>query len=221
MLDALAAPQALHHLDRLGRASGHEQSSHKVEIIVMGRERIETHRAFDLQLIKRISQNWQFLVAYTATKNSTLVGHPSNRAASLEPNQEINTGDHTTQKTFRISGLYRLPYGMSVSANFNSESGAPQARQVLLRGGVQIPNIVLNATPLGGVFLPTTNVVDLRIDKAVTLPGHQKVSMRVNFYNLGNASAITAWQLRSGATYLVPTSVLRPRIAELGFQYQF
>ena len=32
---------------RFGRASGHEQSSHKVEIVVTGRERIETHRAFD------------------------------------------------------------------------------------------------------------------------------------------------------------------------------
>jgi hypothetical protein len=34
-------------LVRQFRMSGHEQSSHKVEIVVMGRERVETHRAFD------------------------------------------------------------------------------------------------------------------------------------------------------------------------------
>lgn len=181
----------------------------------------ETHKGLDLQLIKRISHNWQFLVAYTATKNNTFVGHPSNRAANLEPNQEINTGDHTVQKTFRISGLYRLPYGVGISANFNSESGTPQARQVFLRGGTQVPNIVINATPIGSVILPTTNVVDLRLDKSFQLPGHHKASVRVNFYNLGNASTITAWNLRSGNTYLAPTTILRPRIAELGFQYSF
>jgi hypothetical protein len=181
----------------------------------------ETHKAIDLQLVKRISQNWQLLVAYTATKNDTLVGHPQNRAANFEPNQEINTGDKSTQKTFRISGLYRLPYGVSVSANFNNESGVPQSRQVLVRGGAQIPNIVLNTDPLGTISLPTVRVVDLRVDKSFALRGSHRVAMRVNFYNLNNASAITAWTLRSGPTYLVPTAILKPRIMEFGLSYTF
>ena len=45
---------------RLGYASGHEQSSHKVEIVVMGRERIEAHRAFDPRYCRhRITQEGQ------------------------------------------------------------------------------------------------------------------------------------------------------------------
>jgi carboxypeptidase family protein len=180
----------------------------------------ETHRVIDMQVIKRISSNWQFLISYTATKNNTLVGHPSNRAANYDPNQEINTGDHTTQKTFRISGLYRLPYGVSASANFDSETGIPQARQVLLRGGAQTPTFVINACPLGCVTLPTTNVVDVRFDKSFAV-GRQKVSARVNFYNLTNANQAVTWNLRSGPTYLVPTVILRPRVVEFGVSYSF
>jgi hypothetical protein len=48
------------------------------------------------------------------------------------------------------------------SANFQSTSGDPQARQVLVRGGQQIPTVVINAEPLGSLKLPTLNVLDVR-----------------------------------------------------------
>jgi hypothetical protein len=57
------------------------------------------HTAIDLQVVKRISDDWQFLASYTATKNDAKVGHPLNRAAEYNPNAEINTGDQSTQKT--------------------------------------------------------------------------------------------------------------------------
>jgi hypothetical protein len=181
----------------------------------------ETHRAIDVQLIKRLSNRWQFLTAYTATKNNTLVGHPGNRAANLEPNQEINQGDKTWEWIYRLSGIYMMPYGVSVSANFNHESGVAQARQVLVRGGAQIPNIVLNADPLGSLRLPHTNVVDFRVDKSFTVRGSQRVALRVNLYNALNAGAVTAWTLRAGTAYLRPTTILRPRIVEGGITYTF
>jgi hypothetical protein len=146
----------------------------------------EKHTAVDLQVVKRISDNWQLLGFYTVTRNDAVVGHPLNRAAEYNPNAEINTGDQSTQRTFRVSGLYRLRYGVAVSANFNSESGAPQSRQVLLRGGVSIPTFVIDADPLGTLKLPTTSYVDLRIDKSFELVQRQRVTLRVNFFNLLN-----------------------------------
>jgi len=181
----------------------------------------EKHFVVDLQLIKRISQNWQFLLSYTSVKNDTFVGHPTNRAAQLEPNQEINMGDQTTQRTFRVSGLYRLPRGIAVSANFNSESGAPQSRQVLMRGGITIPTFVINTDPLGTIQLPTTNYVDLRLDKSFALGQSQRVAFRVNFFNLLNANTVQTWNQRAGSTYLYPTLVLRPRLMEFGVHYTF
>ena len=181
----------------------------------------ERHTAIDLQVQKRISDNWQFLASYTVTMNDAVIGHPLNRAAEYNPNAEINTGDQSTQRTFRVSGFYRLPYGIAASANFNSESGAPQSRQVLLRGGAQIPTFVINTDPLGTLKLPTTSYVDLRLDKSFEVLERQRLTLRVNFFNLLNANTTQTWNQRAGPTYLYPTLILRPRLMEFGVQYAF
>jgi hypothetical protein len=109
-----------------------------------------------------------------------------------------------------------------VSGNFIHERGAPEARQVLLRGGTTIPTQVVNADPLGSLRLPPVNVVDFRVDKSFRLlaNGH-RVALRFNLYNALNASTVLARTLRSGTSYLRPTSILRPRIAEIGATYTF
>jgi hypothetical protein len=108
-----------------------------------------------------------------------------------------------------------------VSGNYNYQTGAPQSRQVLVAGGQQIPNIVVNAQPIGSIHLPNARVVDLRIDKAFSLPRRQKLSLRVNLYNAMNTNAITAWTLRAGASYLKPTAIVPPRLVEFGGSYTF
>jgi hypothetical protein len=184
----------------------------------------EKHTSVDLQLTKRMFRRWQFLVSYGATKNDYLLPRPADfsRAIPLyNPNVTINTANHAWEWVGKVSGVYVLPAEVNVSANFNYQSGNPQARQVLFSGGKQIPTIVLNAEPLGSIHLPDTSVVDLRLQKSFLLPGRQKVSMRVNFYNALNASTVTTRNLRSGSTYLRPTAITPPRIAELGVSYTF
>jgi len=186
---------------------------------------IETHRALDLQLLKRIANRWQFLASYSATKNDIpLVRGPdaSRLIPFWDPNVDINTSNHTWEWIARVSGTYVLPAQVSLSANFGHESGAPEARQVLFRGGQQIPTRVLNVEPLGSLRLPNTNVLDFRVDKAFSLPrtGH-RVALRVNLYNALNANAVLTRTLRSGPAYLRPTSILAPRIVEFGAYYTF
>jgi hypothetical protein len=152
-----------------------------------------------------------------------LVGHTTvgNVATAFTPNDEINTGDHSWSRTFRFSGLYRLPYDVNLSAHFQSITGDPVARQVLLSGGQQIPTLVVNADPLGSLHLPTLNILDFRFEKAFTLANRRRVSLRVNLFNSLNADTATALQLRSGPTYLFPTAIIRPRIAEFSLATDF
>jgi hypothetical protein len=111
---------------------------------------------------------------------------------------------------------------VSLSGNFIHERGAPQARQVLLRGGRTIPTQVVNAEPLGSLRLPPVNVLDFRVDKSFRMPGNgDRISLRLNLYNALNASTVLARTLRSGSAFLRPTSILRPRIAEFGVTYTF
>ena len=195
------------------------------EVYIIGNDLglMETHKAVDVQLVKRISNGWQFLTAFSATKNDIpLVRSPSGNRfiPQWNPNVEINNSDRTWEWIGKISGTYVLPSQVSVSANFNHERGAPQARQVLFRGGSQIPTMVLNVEPLGSIRLPNTNIVDFRVDKSFRLPtsGH-RVALRLNLYNALNASTVLSRTLRSGSAYLRPTSIVRPRIVEVGAQY--
>ena len=197
------------------------------EVYIIGNDLglMETHKAVDVQLVKRISNGWQFVTAFSATKNDIpLVRSPSGNRfiPQWNPNVEINNSDRTWEWIWKISGTYVLPAQVSVSANFNHERGAPQARQVLFRGGRQIPTMVLNVEPLGSIRLPNTNIVDFRVDKSFRLPtsGH-RVALRLNLYNALNASTVLSRTLRSGSAYLRPTSIVRPRIVEVGAQYTF
>jgi hypothetical protein len=186
---------------------------------------LETHRALDLQLVKRISQGWQFLASFSATKNDIpLVRAPSGNRfiPQWNPNVDLNTSDHTWEWVGKLSGTYVLPADVSVSGNFIHERGAPEARQVLLRGGKTIPTQVVNAEPLGSLRLPPVNVLDFRLDKSFRIRGNNhRVALRLNLYNALNASTVLARTLRSGGSYLRPTSILRPRIAEIGATYTF
>ena len=118
---------------------------------------VETHTAFDLQLVRRISNGWQFLASFSATKNDIPLVRSSagNRfIPSWDPNVEINNSDRTWEWVGKVSGTYVLPWDVSVSGNFIHERGAPQAREVLLRGGTTIPTQVVKAEPLGSLRLP-------------------------------------------------------------------
>jgi hypothetical protein len=184
----------------------------------------ESHKSIDVQLTKRMSRRWQFLVSYGGTRNDFLLPRPADfsRAIPLyNPNVEINASNHTWEWVGKISGIYVLPFQVNLSANFNYQSGNPQARQVLVTGGRQIPNIVINAEPLGSISLPDTAVMDARVEKMFSLWRGQRVSLRVNIYNALNASTVTTRNLRSGATYLRPTAIVPPRIVEVGASYTF
>jgi hypothetical protein len=190
----------------------------------------ERHRAIDLQLTKRISRNWQFLVGYTATKNDNILGRPSESFFGLptarsvppwDPNATFNKGNHSWDTSAKMSGIYRLPADVNVSANFDYQSGAPTAREVLFTGGRTIPNIALNVEPIGTRRLPAVTVVDLRADKNFVLRGNHRATLRANVYNLLNANTVTAQNMRSGASFLLPLSVLPARIVEFGVGYSF
>jgi hypothetical protein len=192
----------------------------------------EMHRAIDVQLSKRIANRWQLLASYTATKNDVPLPRfddgffiSSNNSArgisNWTPNAGINTSNHTWERQGKLSGLYILPRGVSVSANYSYQTGLPQARQVLFRGGTTISTIVLNVEPIGSIRTPSLSAFDLRLDKAFSLGSKGRLAARVNLYNVLNANTVTARNLRSGSTYLQPTAILPPRIVELGAAYSF
>jgi hypothetical protein len=181
----------------------------------------QTYKSFEAAFMKRLSNKWQFSAAYTATKKHIPFGTVPPLA--YNPNAEINIADNTWEWEAKIAGAYLLPYGVTTAANYQNISGTAYARQVLFTtgGSSTVPSLVANVDPIGTYRTPAINLLDLRVEKAVRLFAEHKFVVRLNVYNSLNASTVLTVQQRSGAAFNQPTSVVPPRLYELGVTYSF
>jgi hypothetical protein len=189
----------------------------------------QTYKSIDLAAVKRLSDRWQFMASYSATrKNRPLyyrleVGgqNLSDQAADDNPNAEINQSDQSWDWNSKISGVYMFPWDITASANFEHRSGTVYARQVLLEGGTTIPDIVVNAEPLGSRRLPNLNLLTVGVEKSFRVADSQSARIRFSIYNAFNSNATIELSALSGDEFLLPTAILPPRIAEFTLSYVF
>jgi hypothetical protein len=208
----------------------------------------QTFKSLEIGAFKRFSKKWEFMASYSATKRNVPVApvlvqnalvsassgefNSNTLVGDLNPNAEINAYDRTWEWTGKASGAYTLPFDLFVSANYERRGGLPWARQVqfsrnlpgIVNVGKTIPSITLNVEPIGTRRFPDTNQVDLRFEKSLRLTKGQKVSVRMNIFNVFNANTVTnATKLSaSGATpFNTPTAIMAPRILEFSGSYQF
>ena len=80
---------------------------------------------------------------------------------------------------------------------------------------------MLNVEPLGSERDPSTDLLDLRVDKAFSLGGDRSLSVRMNVYDTLNINTVLSANARSGPTYLRPTTIVPPRIVEFGTTLKF
>jgi hypothetical protein len=107
------------------------------------------------------------------------------------------------------------------SAIFESRSGDVFARSVLFSGGKTIPTFALNVEPIGAEQYPTVSHLDVRLEKQFKLLSSHQLAVRMNVYNVLNASTVLAATSRSGPSFGVPTSILPARLAEVSASYKF
>lgn len=186
------------------------------------------YSSFEAAMSKRLSNGWQFMASYSATKKRVPIIQNAGSSNGLvlyvatdDPNAEINNSDNTWEWLGRAEGAYMLPFDALVSFHFEHRSGEPQARTVLLRGGRTIPSITLRAEPLGAFRLPNINVLDLRLEKSIRVGPSQKLAGRVNMFNLTNINTVTGQIQQSGATFRRPTGIVTGRTIEFSGTYSF
>lgn len=176
-----------------------------------------TYRTIEIGAMRRLSGGWQWSASYSAT----LKNEPVPVGSAFNPNAEINTANNTWEWMARLSSSYEFPKGIIGSVRFEHRSGTEEARQVLLSGGQQVPRLVVNAEAIGSSRLPSSNLLDLQARKRFRLPRGYEIDLRANISNVLNVNPVQARVLQSGATYLLPTEVLLPRIVQFGAQISF
>lgn len=190
----------------------------------------QSFRSLEVGMFKRMSEGWQIMASFSATKKnipltvglSQSATNTNVYAGDRTPNAEINTRDTTWERTGKLSGAYsRIPFQITVAINYEYRNGTPLARTVALSGGRTIPNIVVNAEPIGSLWTPAYHLADVRIEKSVRLPHGQKATIRANIFNAFNNATVLSIQTRSGASFGNATSIVQPRIMELNLAYSF
>jgi len=152
----------------------------------------QTYKSIDVSVFKRLSKNWQLLASYSGTRrNVPIMVNPTPTATgtefngnvesgALNPNAEINASENGWESSTKLSGVYRFPFSILASANFERRSGYLWARWVRFTGGKTIPNFNLNVEPIGTRQLPDNHQLDLRAEKTFNLSKGQRFAVRAN-----------------------------------------
>jgi Carboxypeptidase regulatory-like domain len=192
-----------------------------------------SYKSMEFAASKRLSQRWQALISYSATKNHVpfipdIINAKGLSATSLNPNAEIFAADNTWEWMTRVSGSYLFPREIQLSANYVNQSGSPFARTVTVTGGRQIPSITLRTEPIGAERTASVNLLTLRGEKSFRLVGGHRLSARINIYNALNANYVAPsngttvnFTTLSGPNFLKTTQIAFPRAGEVAFVYTF
>jgi hypothetical protein len=189
----------------------------------------QSFSSIDLAVFKRLSNRWQLLASYSATKRNVPIAaggagtefNANVNAGSMDPNAEINAADREWEWTGKISGVYILPHQVMLSTNYEHRSGNPWARTVEFRGGRTIPVITLRVEPIGAQRLPHTNQVDFRVEKSFNVTRGHRAALRMNVFNLLNSDVVLGVRTLSSSTFGLPTDIMPPRVVEFGMTYSF
>jgi len=190
---------------------------------------------------KRFSHRWQMVAGLTIGKNTG--GLNSNASGSsgqsLGAGNDLNDPNFLTYTNgivgndsdlaFRLSGSYRLPWEISLAATLVSNRGYPfvstysVTRALAAAAGATLTRATQTVllSERGDERLKAVNLVDLRISRAFRFAQNRKIEPQIDIFNLTNSNVADATNIGVGATYGLPSTIVAPRIARVGFAINF
>jgi hypothetical protein len=195
------------------------------------------YKGIEFTASKRFSKRWQMVTGLTIGKNTG--GLNGTGGQSLGAGNDLNDPNFLTYSNgivgndsdlaFRLSGSYRLPYDVSLAATLVSNRGYPfvsnysVSRALATAAGVALTRASQNVllSPRGDERLNAVNLVDLRISRAFRFDQKRKIEPQIDIFNLTNSNVADATNAAVGGTYLVPQSIVAPRIIRVGFSINF
>ena len=186
------------------------------------------YNGIELTARKRFSHNW--LMNSSFTLNSTVLDYESasDFSTSSDPtnfdftNGADSSGLNGPRWTAKLSGMYALPWNMSVAAFYNLRDGLQFNRTIQTpnrTGSLGTANVLFE--PQGTTHYPTFSQLDLHWDKNF-LFGQRRIQLNVDAFNLTNAATVLTRQTRQNfaqANYV--TSILAPRVVRFGLKVNF
>jgi hypothetical protein len=185
-----------------------------------------TYNGADITLSKRMGHRWSMLGGASFGRVRTPTKELGDRN---DPNVTSNFDSNVILAadrpwSYRLSGVYELPYQIFTSGTWQFQAGPPETTVVLVTNqtiALAQGNQSVQVAPVGSVRYPNTATLDLNIRKAFRLSGKKTLAPRLEIFNATNQATITAWVTQLGPTYHVPSGLQRGRLIKAELAYDF
>ena len=184
-----------------------------------------TYHGVDVTLNKRMSDRWA-LTGGGSFGHARVKSRGGNRS---DPNiiespfdEGVPFGDRPW--SYRMTGVYELPWEVSLSGTWQYMIGAPETTTVLVTNQTVLlaqGNQSVVVLPVGDVRLPNVATLDLSLRKRFVLGGGRTLSPRLDIFNATNEATISDWVGQLGPTYHNPSDVQRGRLIKFELSYDF
>jgi hypothetical protein len=193
------------------------------------------YKGIEFTATKRFTQKWQMQAGFTIGRNegglNSATGSGQGTGDLNDPNLTIferGIIGNDSETALRISGSYELPYSINVAGSLLANNGYPFVSTFsLTRAQAAAQGITLTRatqtiqlSDRGDERLPNVVMADIRFSRNFRF-GSRSFQPMVDIFNITNTDTRDNQNSAVGANYLIPTSILAPRIIRVGFSLNF
>jgi hypothetical protein len=178
----------------------------------------------DITINKRLSNRWSLMGggSWGKVTAQTRGGNRNDPHILNYFDQDVLAGADRPW-SYRLSGIYELPYGVSASGTWQFQAGAPEETTVIVTNAtITLPqgNQTLRVREFGETRLPNVAGLDLSFRKTFRA-GSRTFAPRIDIFNATNESTVLARISQLGSTYGRVSGIQRARLIKLGLNVEF
>jgi hypothetical protein len=138
------------------------------------------------------------------------------------PNDMINTDEGRYvfgTWSAKAHGTYQAPWNLLITPALRLQAGQPYGRtiQTTLNYGAQR----VLTEPISSRQQDNIILLDTRVEKVIKVGGGRSISLFADGYNLTNANPASNINWASGSTFLLPVTIVSPRLARFGAKFDW
>ena len=176
----------------------------------------------DVTFNKRMSNRWSLLAGGSFGRT---IGDPVGGDLNNPNNDAYRHGivGNDTPWSYRMSGVYELPYQVAVSGTGQYYAGFAEQKTVLVNSttvALTQSQQTLDVSQRGDTRLPTVFEFDMTFRRSFRLD-KKSFEPRIDIYNVTNASTVLGRVTQLGSAYLRASTIMRGRLIRLGGNFTF
>jgi len=141
------------------------------------------------------------------------------------PNDAINTDNgryNFTGWAGKAHGTYSAPWGLNITPALRMQAGQPYGRtfSAAAANGINYGNQRILTEPISSRRQDNIILLDTRVEKVIRV-NSRSVGLFIDGYNLTNANPASNITWSSGSTFLLPVTIIAPRLARFGVKFDW